>query len=152
MNIVILITLFLLAPIAINAQCVHTSAADPCVLINQSVLDRTAKALDEIPKLRDLVTKYEAQVKLTDAERLAAQGLIAALNAVIDVRGKMIADLESFQIKMFAAYEKVIAMQQALIDKLTADLNRPKSGWKKFVQAIREIGFILAGVSLGRLL
>jgi flagellar biosynthesis chaperone FliJ len=140
---ILLIAIFLFAPMVAYSQC---TASPGFVCVSQDTMDRTAKALDEIPKLRDLVAKQATSLNLSDAERVAAQALVKALNDALDIRGRLIVDYE----KMMTVYERVIAMQTQLIEKLTAQINKPRSAWQKFLTTLKEIAILAAGITLGR--
>lgn len=142
-NLCFAIIFFFAVAVGVNAQCTSTSGYQ-CV--PQDTMDRMAKALDEIPKLRDLVAKQSAALALSDNERNAAQSLIKALNEAFDARGRIITDYE----RMMVVYQKVIDMQSALITKLTETLNKPRSAFSKFLKALKEIALITTGIILGR--
>lgn len=142
-----LIAIFLLAPIAVYSQCVAT-ADDPCVAVHQSLLDRTAKALD-LSKLKDdLIATYKQQGVLNDAERAAFQAALKATDAVIAAKDKAFTDLEHVN----ALQQKVIETFAALVEKLTAQINRPKSSWQKFLAILERMADIAAGIAIGHVL
>ncbi len=50
-----------------------------------------------------------------------------------------------------ALYVRTIELYSGLVDKLTAQINKPKSAWSKFIGAVEKVIFIAAGVAFGRL-
>jgi len=142
---VLLFAIFLLAPIVTYSQCTSTPT-DPCVQINQSILDRTSKALTELTAARDTIQKFTNERAANDALNAASLQVIKAANEVIAYKDKIIAD----QDKLNTMYEKVIQLQSALIEKLTAQINAPKSAWQKFIQTVERIAVLTLGITIGR--
>lgn len=128
-----------------NAQCIETPT-DPCVPVKQSILDRTSKALDELQAARVLIAKYAAQAPLDATEREAYKRLSASWSEAFDARGKVIADMQTIS----DLKDKVIAMYGVLVEKLTAQLSKPKSAWQKFIGVVEKVVVLLAGVAVGR--
>jgi hypothetical protein len=50
----------------------------------------------------------------------------------------------------FAMYDKIIKIQTEMIDRLTAQLNKPQSAWQKFVRVVEKIVVFAAGAAIGR--
>jgi len=141
---IILCGIFCFGASLANAQCVPT-ATDPCISINQSVLDRTSAALTELAASRDVIAKFKAQNTLTDAQAKAADVLIKNLNDLVDVRGRVIVEYEAMQ----KLYKSVIDMQGQIIERLEKMLNKPKSGWAKLAAILEKTVILLAGVAIG---
>ena len=142
----ILITAFsLFAAISLSAQCVDT-ADDPCVSIKQSTVNRSAQVADELIAARDAIVKFKTERAATDAERAAATVLIKGLNDLVATKDLIIVQYE----KINELYKKAIDFQQVIIERLEKQLNRPKSGWQKFLTTLKEIALVLAGAALGR--
>jgi len=116
------------------------------VQINQSILDRTSKALTELTAARDTIQKFTNERAANDALNAASLQVIKAANEVIAYKDKIIAD----QDKLNTMYEKVIQLQSALIEKLTAQINAPKSAWQKFIQTVERIAVLTLGITIGR--
>lgn len=137
--------IFFFGSIAASGQCVDRPN-DPCVLVNQTVIDRASAAVTELVAARDVIVKFQNERLATDAEREAAKTLVKSLNDVLDVRGRIIAEYD----RMAVVYQKVIDMQTALIDRLTREINKPKSSWQKLASALKTVMVLATGITLGR--
>jgi len=142
---ILLFAIFLLAPIAAYSQCTSTPT-DPCVPVNQSILDRASKGLKELASARDALQKFTNERAANDALNAASLQVIKAANEVIAYKDKIIAD----QDKLNAMYEKVIQLQSVLIEKLTAQIGQKPSAWSKFIQTVEKIALITLGITVGR--
>lgn len=129
--------------IGINGQ---TTCETGSQCVKQAVIDKCGQVADELVAARDVIEKFKAERLTTDAERTAATVLIKSLNEVLDVRGRIIAEYD----RMAVVYQKVIDMQSAVIDRMTKELNKPKSAWKKFVTVLKEIAILTLGLTIGR--
>ena len=84
--------------------------------------------------------------------KAALQSQIDALNSLIviferkDVIYQSLLDLRD---QAFAVYEKVIKIQSEMIDRLTKQLNRGKSGFDKFLGVLKTVAVLLSGYALG---
>ena len=143
-TIIVLVAFGVFSVLNANAQCVSTPA-DPCVTVNQSLLDRSAAAVRELVEARVVIQKMTAERVLAEAERNAAQALIRSLNDVLDVRGRIITEYE----RMMTLYKSVIDMQQQIIEKALAQANK-KSGWQKFLEILKTVASIAVGIAIGR--
>lgn len=119
---------------------------EPQVCISQSAANKCVTVAAELIEARKVIADYQRLDAKSIAEREAAGVLIKSLNDLIAVKDR----IETEREKMMALYERVIAMQQGIIDQLEKRLMKPKSGFSKFLDALKAVGYILAGVSLGR--
>lgn len=142
-RLLLIVALLLLGSGWANAQCVP-GPSDPCVSVNQSILDRTSKGLTELAALRDAVAKYAAERTATDAERAAAKSVIEAGNNAISMLQKGIADRDT----IIALQQKTMELYAQLVEKLQAQINKPKSGWQKFAATLEKVALVLAGAAL----
>lgn len=142
----ILITIFLISASGINAQCVPTPT-DNCVSVHQSVLDRAAKAIDELTEARKAISALQNVQTATDAERTAYKNLADVTETAISVLQKGITDRD----KVIELQQKAIEALSQLVEKLDKQLMRPKSGWSKFVGVVEKVVVLLAGVAIGGL-
>lgn len=136
------ILILFLAPV-VYGQC---TASPGWQCVPQSVMDRTAKALDEIPPLRDLVAKQAKQLGLKDDEVKALNASISAWSAAFTSQG----DLVKAQNVMIEALQKLTNAALDLAQKLQDKINKPKSGFARFVEILEKIALIAVGVSIGR--
>ena len=140
---ILLFAIFLLAPIVTYSQCT-TQAGYICMA--QSENDRISKALTELTAARDTIQKFTNERAANDALNAASLQVIKAANEVIAYKDKIIAD----QDKLNTMYEKVIQLQSALIEKLTAQIGQKPSAWSKFIQTVEKIALITLGITVGR--
>lgn len=143
MRIVLVIAILLIAGISANAQST-ASAGFACV--PQATMDRISQDLTELKAARDVIAKFTAERVATDAERAATTSVLKAANDAIDTLNKGIADRD----KLIDLQSKTLQLYANLIEKMTIQINKPRSAFSRFVQALKEIGFIAAGIALGR--
>lgn len=146
----ITIALFLVTGIPVSAQTVEISqaAADKCVE-NTQKLDAALKIIDRFTTVErpasDLALAKAAQV--IEIDKL----LLDAKDALIAIKDRK----EQAYIELIAVYDKIVAAQSQMIDKLTAKMLKPKSALTKFLDSVKEVikavGYIAAGAAIGRL-
>lgn len=115
------------------------------VCITQTAADKIAHDLDELKAARDTIAAFKNERLMTDAERSAYKTLTDALNAAFDARGKVVAD----QAQIIGIQAKALDLYATLVEKLAAQINKPKSAWAKFVGALEKVVVLLAGVAIG---
>jgi hypothetical protein len=142
LRICLLTITLLFGAVVADAQCTSDAQCVP-----QETINKCKVTADKLIASLDVIAKFQAERLTTDAEKAAAQTLIKALNDVIDIRGKLVAD----QDKIIAMYEKVTQLQADLIQKLTTALNKPRSAFEKFLTVLKEIGILAMGIAIGRL-
>jgi hypothetical protein len=125
-----------------NAQCV-SDATHQCV--PNETLNRMNKALDELAASRDLIIKLTAAQATSDAKAAAAQEVISKANEILALDTKIIGSYD----KVISLYQDTIKLYADLVEKLTAQLNKPKSAWQKFLTALKEVALLAAGVAIG---
>lgn len=82
----------------------------------------------------------------TDAERAAYKNLAVVSDMAIAILQKGIADRDT----VIALQTKTLELYSTLVEKLTAQLNKPRSAWQKFIQTVEKVVLLAAGVALGR--
>jgi len=140
------LTIVFLAGITASIAAQQTVCEPGSVCVKQSVLEKCADVADQLKAARTVIEKFEAERGLSQAERSASQALIKGLNEYLAVKDRIIADYEQIS-KM---KDNVIALYQSLVERLTAQLNKPKSAWQKLLQVLKEVALLAAGVTLGR--
>lgn len=135
--------LFLSAPV--YSQCVER-AGDPCIPVNQSFIDDSTKAFTLLAAKSDTIEKLLTERNASGASLDALKLVNAALHEVLALKDKK----DEINAKMLILYEKVIAMQDALIDKMEKRLNKGKGFWDKVLNVIKQVAYIAAGIALGR--
>lgn len=116
------------------------------VCLTQEEANKVSDNLTELKAARDVISKFTAERLTTDAERLAFQTLVKSLNDVLDTRGKIIAEYERMQ----DLWKKAFDLQAAIIDRLEKQLNKPRSGFQKFLSALKQVLYVASGVLIGR--
>lgn len=118
------------------------------ICLTQEKANETAARLAELIEARKVITEYIKKDALTAAERDAAQLYVKRLNDLIELDDKVFVLYH----KAIEQAHKILDMQSALIEKLIARLDRPKSGWQKFLSALEKVADIALGIVLGRAL
>lgn len=131
----------LFAVISLQAQCEPGS-----VCVRQATIDAATAAASELLQAREVIAKFTTERAATQAERDSAARLIDRLNAVIAVQDRLNLEYTA----MTAMYKQVIQMQAELIERMSKQLNAPKSGWAKFLGALKTIANIAVGIAIGR--
>jgi hypothetical protein len=137
----LLIAIFLFTPLLASAQCAADSQCVP-----NAVIDRATAAATELVAARATIEAFQNERTATTAERESAARLIDRMNAVISLQDRMSVEYE----KALTLYKKVLDEAFALIEKQSKMLNRGKSGWDKFVSAVKTVLTLATGVALGR--
>ena len=135
--------LFFAVSIAANAQ---TMCPVGSVCVAQTTLQQCADTADKLIAARDVIAKFETERSMSIAERTAAQTLIKGLNDYLAVKDRIIADYE----RISKLKDDVIVFYQTLVTKLTDQINKPKSGWAKFAQAVERVFMVIVGIGIGR--
>lgn len=117
-----------------------------CILVDPSFIADSAKAFTEVTALRDAVQKFLVERAKTDAEKEGAKILITSLNDAIAVRDK----IHDANLQLITIYDKIIKIQNDIIDKLTNQLNKPKGFFSKLLNKIKEVALLATGIILGR--
>ena len=127
--------------LAVSAQCSGNSVCVP-----QATIDQATAAAVELKAARAVIASFQNERTATDAERASAARLVDKLNAVIATQDK----LQTEYVAVVELYKQVVQMQSDLIQKMIAQANKPKSAFSKFVQVLKEIAILAAGITLGR--
>lgn len=127
-----------------NAQCVATPT-DNCVSVHQSILDRAAKALDTLKAAEATIAAFQNERGATDAERKAWVSFKEITESAIAIFQKGIADRDT----VITLQQKALDLYATLVEKLTKEINKPKSAWSKFVQIIKEVALVTLGLTIG---
>jgi hypothetical protein len=126
------------------AQSTDCPASKVC--IDQTTANKLFDAVDQLIAAKDVINKMLQERNSSDATIAAANKVIEAMNQREEINGQIILKLKDLN----AVYEKVIALQQTLIEKLTTRLDAPKSAWSKFLSAVKTVVTLAAGIALGR--
>lgn len=143
MRYTIIVAMLLFCSAVGYGQCT-SSTGYQCV--PQADMDRIAKDLNELKVLKDAYQKLLTERALTDAERTAAQNVIKISQDTVAIFQQGVADRD----KVIELQQKALTLYAELVQKLTDQLNKPKSAWSKFLTALKEIAYLAAGVVIGR--
>ena len=124
----------------------QTSCPDGSQCVSNETITKAAQVADELRSSRDVIAKFQIERSATEAERAAAQVLIKGLNDLLATKDKIIGEYE----RINELYKKAIDFQQIIIERYEKMLNKPKSGFQKFLTTLKEIALVLAGITLGR--
>lgn len=105
-----------------------------------------------IDRLNELVESRTAIAKLL-AERGAADAALASALKVVDGWKELDAVNNQIILKqreMMELYERTVKLYASLVESLEKRLMKPKSGFQKFLDALKTVTYVLAGVALGR--
>lgn len=128
----------------------NLSAQNNCpagmVCIEQESANKLYSVATQLVEAKDAIAKLLAERGASDAAVASALKTIEGWKSLDAINNTIIAK----QMDVIALYEQVMKTQQGIIESLDKRLNKPKSAWKKFADALKTLGFILAGVTLGR--
>lgn len=124
------------------AQC---SVPAGFVCIPQAAADKIAKDLDELKAARQSIAAFVNERAATDKEREAWKSFMSASDVAMNVLQKGIADREA----LVALQQKTLELYAVLVEKLTAQINKPKTGWQKFLATVEKIIVFAAGAAIG---
>lgn len=130
---------------AVSAQCVATPT-DPCISVNQSLIDRAAKAGAELIEARKVIAAFVIERASNAAESAAAAKYIERLNAVIAAQDR----LTDTHNQMLALWKDLSAEKDKLIERYEKQLSAGKTPWQKFLDAVKTVLTIGVGIGIGR--
>jgi CHASE3 domain sensor protein len=123
------------------------------VTVSQGFVDDATKAFALVVELRDALQKEQMASGASAVTKAALQAQIDALNGLIAIKERketVYEQLLTLRDQAFAMYDKIIKIQTEMIDRLTAQLNKPQSAWQKFVRVVEKIVVFAAGAAIGR--
>jgi hypothetical protein len=140
--------------LSMSAQTVSsTPDRNTPVQVTQGFVDDATKAFALVVELRDALQKEQMASGASAVTKAALQAQIDALNGLIAIKDRKDAAYESLltlRDKAFEMYDRIIKIQADMLDRLTAQLNKPQSAWKKFVRMVEKIVVFAAGAAIGR--
>lgn len=137
------ITCFILAHAA-SAQTTDCPSGKVC--IDQSTANKLFDVANQLVEAKDVIAKMLAERGASDAAIASALKTIDGYKELVAVKDLTYAEIE----KASALKDKIIELQWKLIEKFEARLNKPKSGFSKILDALKVVGYILTGITLGR--
>ena len=137
MKLILILTFVFAFSVFANAQKIE---------VDQSFLDDCNKAFQLVIEQRDALEKFKIERAKNEIERQSAQSLIDGLNSLITIKDRTIAtyaDIVKFQ-------QKIIEFQNEIITRLQQAINKPKSGFSKFLRILKEVSILVSGILIGR--
>jgi len=95
---------------------------------------------------KDVIIKFQNERLTSDAAIANALKVIEGWKEMDAINGQIILKKD----QVIALYERVIQLQMNIIESLEKRLMKPKSAFNKFMDALKTVTFLLAGVALGR--
>jgi hypothetical protein len=138
----ILVFTLLLAYSQANGQ--DCPAGHQCV--PQASFNTMVNRLNELVEAREVINKMLTERGTADVALASAQRVIEGWKQLDAVNGMIIVK----QKEMMELYEKTLNLYASLVEKLEARLMKPRSPWSKFLDAIKTVIMLAAGVALGR--
>lgn len=138
-------TLVVYLAFTISAQAQDVCPADT-VCLPQQTANKLLDSVNQLVEAKTLIAKLLTERGTSDAVIASANRVIEDYKALDAINVMQVAKYKD----IVNLYEKVIALYQGVVEKLETQLNKPKSGWQKFVGIVEKVVIILAGVAIGR--
>ena len=132
--------------IAFLSLVFSVTAYSQTVCLPQETANKALSAITEPVEARALIQKLLTERNASDAVIASAQRVIEDYKQLDAINVMQVAKYKD----MMALYERVITLYASVVDKLEAQLNKPQSGWQKFLRIVEKVVMVLAGVTLGR--
>lgn len=114
--------------------------------VPQATFNQMVDKLNELVEARTLIAANAKERAVSDATLATALKTIEGYKEYTAVKDMIIVK----QTEMMALYEKTLKLYVDLVEKLQAQINKPRSAWSKFLSALKTVITLAAGVSLGR--
>lgn len=128
--------------LSLKAQCVVPSGF---VCLPQADVDKISKDLAELKQSRIVIADFKSERGASDVLVNAYKAFATSSNDLVAALQKQVTD----QITINQLQQKLLETAYALVDKLTQQINKPKSGFQKFIQTVEKIVYLAAGVLIG---
>ncbi len=115
------------------------------VCVSDGYYNDSVKAFKELTALRDALAKQIAAGVKSDTDRAALEEIVKSLNELIVVKDR----IQSASEQLIQTYQKIIQIQDQMIDKLQKQLSKPKSTFQKIMDVLKEITILAAGITIG---
>lgn len=131
-----------------SVTLVHAQTECPAgqVCIPQATANSLLAMGNQLIEAKDTINKLLTERTIAEGRALTADRVIADYKQLEEINAQMVAKYKD----AMAMYEKVLTMYANLVETYEKKLNAPRSAWQKVASALKEIGLILAGISLGR--
>lgn len=136
--------------VLVLALFVGTAKAQDCptgnVCLPQATANKLLDSVNQLIEAKTLISKLLTERNASDAVIASANRVIADFKQLDEINGMMILKYKT----VVDLYEKTLTLYSTLVDKMTTQLNKPKSAWAKFLSGVKSILTLAAGVALGR--
>ncbi len=116
------------------------------ICFSQQQANEIFDKLSQLASAKDLIIKYQNERLTSDSTIANALKVIEGWKEMDAINGQIILKKD----QVIALYERVIQLQMNIIESLEKRLMKPKSAFNKFMDALKTVTFLLAGVALGR--
>jgi hypothetical protein len=138
----ILIAAFLLIASPVVAQDCPTGQ----ICVPQATFNTMVNRLNELVEAREVINKMLTERGTADVALASAQRVIEGWKQLDAVNNTIIVK----QKEMMELYEKTLNLYASLVEKLEQRLMKPRSPWSRFLDAIKTVLTLSAGIALGR--
>jgi xanthine dehydrogenase molybdopterin-binding subunit B len=123
-----------------------TPVAAQTVTISQESFNKLVNAAESLVEAKDVIAKMLAERGASDAAIASALKTIEGWKALDEINNTIIEKQKA----VIGLYEKTLNLYASLVEKLEARLMKPKSAWSKFLDGLKTVLTLAAGVVLGR--
>lgn len=143
---VISLAIVILFPLCANSQT--TACPVNMVCFEQKTANEIFDKLNQLVAAKDLIIKLQTERGTADTALANALKVVEGWKELDAVNGQIIAKKD----QIITLYERVMQVQMQIIENLEKRLSRPKSPLDKIAGIIKDLGYVLAGIALGRAL
>lgn len=142
----ILFACIICAILALTANAQTTDCPSGKVCIDQSTANRLFDVASQLVEAKDVIAKMLAERGASDAAIASALKTVEGWQNLDAINNTIIAK----QKDVIELYERTIKLYAGLVESLEKRLSKPKSGWSKFLDVLKNAAILLAGITLGR--
>jgi len=128
--------------LAVQVHGQSTDCPSDKVCLDHATANKLLDTVNQLIAAKDVIVKMTS-----DNVILSAQRVIDDYKKLDEINGMMVLKYKD----AMNLYESVVKLQQGVIERLTAQLNKPKSAWQKAVQIAEKVVVLLAGIAIGGL-
>lgn len=142
----LLAILFIIFAFAWSVNSQTTDCPSGKVCIDQSTANQLFNTVEQLIAAKDTIAKMLQERGASDAAINSALKTIEGWKALDEVNNLIILK----QKDMIQLYERTVQLYAGLVETLEKRLAKPKSPFAKFLDAIKTVLTLAAGVALGR--
>lgn len=145
-KLILAITLSMIFAVSAMGQTTDCPSGNVC--IPQETANKLLTHANQLIEAKQVIIEFMKERGASDAAIASAVKTIEGWKNLDEVNNMIIVKLKD----VVALYEKVLTMYQGLVENLEKQLNKPQTGWQKFLGILKRAIDILAGAALGRVL